>query len=493
MIMNGDFDPFVVVSDYDMPHMNGEQLAKILGKERPEIRIVFVAGQPQEVFDRLMGLDNVDGTLPKPFDIKDLRSVVIEALQKAASLRQGQLGLDLGKQLPRDCLSDNSDEEESISSPVEDEFKRKLFKRKGLRSSDTNYSSAIAALFFDKGNTLLPEDQEIEPPMLKYVIDNLEAGIEVAIVTADSKYSAVKKELISPLVLGLRSQHSMDLLRNFHLVHARKIKTDEGTLKRFDQYRRFVPTKTGESYRVISKLLGRSADAVVSDKGKAIELLIEELSISCGTVIVATDASKDEAMFKARLPEGVTPVNVYVGEENVDRLIKRGVIVSPSGLRLCSATERILANTVRFRLKRYGYGRIISEMFDTPSSSLANTSSPIKSDDLRRGSIKQNVLLSWLAIAIIVFLIAIFIIFLKNEEGQEQHPLPLELFDEDQPAPVIGDEVEKQNKQEIETIKPTLEAGKAAQDPGGMFEYVRDLLAEIQYGFLQQDLAQILF
>lgn len=201
----------------------------------------------------------------------------------------------------------------------------------------------LKALFLDKADTLVPDgdDPKIEDENLEALIRTLEAGLKVVIVTADSKYDAVGEELINPLVKELMRLRRMNLVENFHLVHAKKI-GPEGKTKTINRYYHYVQNnRVGKGYDEVYECLTEKEDDVVN-KREAIELLIAKLGISSGSIIVVTDSPKDEAMFEASMPEGVTSFNVYVGTEKVVEFASQGVIVSPPDLKFTKATLDLL-------------------------------------------------------------------------------------------------------------------------------------------------------
>ncbi|MFH1519597.1 MAG: tetratricopeptide repeat protein, partial [Candidatus Omnitrophota bacterium] len=247
------------------------------------------------------------------------------------------------------------------SSPVNKTTSASPVKYNNIRK---NNAGTLKALFLDKADTLLPANDVIEPESLKLLIQVLDIGTKVAVVTADSKYHAIEKELIKPLTEELRNEKRMHLVKNFHLVYARRIGS-EGRTKTFNYYCRYIPTEAlPAGYSLECQCLTDKEEDIV-DKGGAIELLITELGISEGLVGVVTDAPKDEVMFTAKMPRGVSSVNVYVGKERVEKFIKQGVIVAPVGVRFTKATRVLFTSAIKTCAEGRGdYITVVQEMFE---------------------------------------------------------------------------------------------------------------------------------
>jgi FixJ family two-component response regulator len=70
------------VTDVVMPRMSGPQLADLLARERPEIRVLFVSGHADEAITRC-GVPAVAGAfLQKPFSPARLAQKVREVLDR---------------------------------------------------------------------------------------------------------------------------------------------------------------------------------------------------------------------------------------------------------------------------------------------------------------------------------------------------------------------------------------------------------------------------
>jgi len=70
----------LVVSDVVMPEMDGPTLLRELRKTRPDLKIVFVSGYAEEAFARNLPDNEAFSFLPKPFTLKQLATIVKDAL-----------------------------------------------------------------------------------------------------------------------------------------------------------------------------------------------------------------------------------------------------------------------------------------------------------------------------------------------------------------------------------------------------------------------------
>lgn len=74
---NGAID--IVVSDVVMPEMDGPTMLKEMRKTRPDLKIIFVSGYPNEAFQQALG-EETFAFLPKPFSLPQLAAKVKEQL-----------------------------------------------------------------------------------------------------------------------------------------------------------------------------------------------------------------------------------------------------------------------------------------------------------------------------------------------------------------------------------------------------------------------------
>jgi CheY-like chemotaxis protein len=69
--------PFdIVVTDYYLPEMKGDALAKAIKSVHPKRRVVLMTGYVKHVRGRRLAPLCVDAILPKPFGLKELAKVV---------------------------------------------------------------------------------------------------------------------------------------------------------------------------------------------------------------------------------------------------------------------------------------------------------------------------------------------------------------------------------------------------------------------------------
>lgn len=75
---DGEID--IVVSDVVMPAMDGPTMLMEMRKTRPDIKIIFVSGYPNEAFQQALG-EETFAFLPKPFSLPQLAAKVKEMLE----------------------------------------------------------------------------------------------------------------------------------------------------------------------------------------------------------------------------------------------------------------------------------------------------------------------------------------------------------------------------------------------------------------------------
>ena len=71
----------LVISDVVMPGMDGPTLMRELRLRQPDVKIIFVSGYAEDVFERNLPEDESYQFLPKPFSLKELATTVKETLE----------------------------------------------------------------------------------------------------------------------------------------------------------------------------------------------------------------------------------------------------------------------------------------------------------------------------------------------------------------------------------------------------------------------------
>jgi two-component system sensor histidine kinase EvgS len=66
----------LVITDYDMPILNGHQLACQMKMQSPETRVVIMTGNIRNQATEALAANDVDGWLFKPFDLDQLLAVL---------------------------------------------------------------------------------------------------------------------------------------------------------------------------------------------------------------------------------------------------------------------------------------------------------------------------------------------------------------------------------------------------------------------------------
>jgi CheY-like chemotaxis protein len=70
----------LLLTDVIMPHMTGKEVADLLAKARPQMKVLFISGYSGEVIASHGVLDPNVAYLPKPFSRQDLVDKVRESL-----------------------------------------------------------------------------------------------------------------------------------------------------------------------------------------------------------------------------------------------------------------------------------------------------------------------------------------------------------------------------------------------------------------------------
>ncbi|HJZ44888.1 MAG TPA: ATP-binding protein [Hyphomicrobiaceae bacterium] len=70
----------IIVSDVIMPEMDGPSMLKEMRKTKPDIKIIFVSGYPDDAFKKSLGENETYAFLPKPFTLPQLAAKVKEEL-----------------------------------------------------------------------------------------------------------------------------------------------------------------------------------------------------------------------------------------------------------------------------------------------------------------------------------------------------------------------------------------------------------------------------
>ena len=72
----------IVVSDVVMPEMDGPTLLKELRRRKPDLKVIFVSGYPNEAFQASIDENEQFAFLPKPFSLPQLAAKVKEELRR---------------------------------------------------------------------------------------------------------------------------------------------------------------------------------------------------------------------------------------------------------------------------------------------------------------------------------------------------------------------------------------------------------------------------
>jgi len=81
LFQKGKFD--LIIADYEMPKLKGDELAARIHALDPEQRILLITAHTEELLAQNAALKGVDMVLGKPFDIETLRSSVAQLATKS--------------------------------------------------------------------------------------------------------------------------------------------------------------------------------------------------------------------------------------------------------------------------------------------------------------------------------------------------------------------------------------------------------------------------
>ena len=81
LFQKGKFD--LIIADYEMPKLKGDELAARIHALDPEQRILLITAHTEELLAKNASLKGVDMVLGKPFDIETLRSSVAQLATKS--------------------------------------------------------------------------------------------------------------------------------------------------------------------------------------------------------------------------------------------------------------------------------------------------------------------------------------------------------------------------------------------------------------------------
>ena len=74
----GQFD--LVITDYLMPQMKGDQLVTLMKQRRPEQRIIMATAFAEDFLSRGKPTGGVDYVLTKPFSLEELRAAIAKVM-----------------------------------------------------------------------------------------------------------------------------------------------------------------------------------------------------------------------------------------------------------------------------------------------------------------------------------------------------------------------------------------------------------------------------
>ncbi len=90
----------LLLTDVVMPGMNGRELAQRLSKIRPNMKVLYISGYTENVIGHNGMLDEGIHLLQKPFNLRDLKSVVREVLDESPNLEEAAMSMHSTETLP---------------------------------------------------------------------------------------------------------------------------------------------------------------------------------------------------------------------------------------------------------------------------------------------------------------------------------------------------------------------------------------------------------
>jgi two-component system, cell cycle response regulator CpdR len=87
MLETESFD--LIITDYWMPHMKGDELARLIKEQRPHQPIIMASGSLAQTSAFESSIAGVDCLLNKPFSLTELREAIVWVLDLYADSRLG--------------------------------------------------------------------------------------------------------------------------------------------------------------------------------------------------------------------------------------------------------------------------------------------------------------------------------------------------------------------------------------------------------------------
>ena len=70
----------LLITDYDMPGLNGIELAKKINKWAPDLPVLMISGR-EEASNASMGVDSIKRVFIKPYNKQELYTIILQVLQ----------------------------------------------------------------------------------------------------------------------------------------------------------------------------------------------------------------------------------------------------------------------------------------------------------------------------------------------------------------------------------------------------------------------------
>ena len=182
----------LVITDINMPGMNGLDLLVEVNNRYPDTGVIIMTAYPSNSFERKAMTGGSLRFVEKPFDIKDMREIVGNALKTSDGFQGTLDGIDLIDIVQFNGLSKAT----SALKVTTDELEGMIFFKKGevvhAMCDDTSGEKAFFKILAFQGGTL-QNIKGVEPPVVS-IYKNLESLLFESALRNDEETSKNKSD-----------------------------------------------------------------------------------------------------------------------------------------------------------------------------------------------------------------------------------------------------------------------------------------------------------